>query len=75
MKYYPYDWDKNIADERWLTTVNSTKLLHDMFGELTEARFIYRKIIHSVALTEWLLKHRPERLTGLLEFVRSINLS
>jgi hypothetical protein len=73
-KYYPYDWDKNFANERWLTDVNSAKLLYDMFGDLTEARFIYRKTTHSVALTEWLIEHRPERLTELMEFVRGINL-
>jgi hypothetical protein len=74
-KYYSLDWDKNIADERWLTSVNSAKLLYDMFGELTDARFIYRKTTHSVALTEWLIEHRPERLTELMEFVRGINLN
>jgi hypothetical protein len=74
-KYYSYDWDQNIADERWLRNVHSAKLLHDMFDELTDARFIYRKTTHSVALTEWLIEHRPERLAELMEFVRGINLN
>ncbi len=74
-KYYPYKWDKRIADEQWLTRVNSAKLLHDMFGDVTRATFAYRKTSHSVALTEWLIEHRPERLTELMEFVRGISLN
>lgn len=74
-KFYSDDWDKNIADDRWLKTVDSAKLLHDMFSNLTDVRFVYRKTTHSVALTEWLIEHRPERLEGLMEFVRGINLS
>jgi AAA domain, putative AbiEii toxin, Type IV TA system len=74
-KYYPYEWEKNLADERWLANVNSAKLLYDMFGELTNALFIYRKTTHSVALTEWLIERHPERLTDLMEFVRGINLN
>jgi AAA domain, putative AbiEii toxin, Type IV TA system len=74
-RYFQQEWDGDIGGEEWLTNVNSAKLLSDMFAELTDARHIYRKTIHSVALTKWLLKHRPERLTGLLEFVRGIKLN
>lgn len=74
-KYYSYEWDKNITDDRWLRSVDAAKLLHDMFNELTDARFIYRKTAHSVALTEWLVEHKPEQLAGLMEFVRGINLT
>lgn len=74
-KYYKKEWDGDIGGQEWLGGVNSSKLLSDMFGDLTDARFTYRKTIHSVALTEWLLEHRPERLAGLLEFVRGIRLN
>jgi hypothetical protein len=74
-RYFQQEWDGDIGGEEWLTNVNSSKLLSDMFAVLTDARHIYRKTIHSVALTKWLLKHRPERLTGLLEFVRGIKLN
>jgi hypothetical protein len=66
---------QNITDDRWLRSVDATKLLHDMFNELTDAWFIYRKTAHSVALTEWLVEHKPEQLAGLMEFVRGINLT
>ncbi len=74
-KYYQQEWNEDITDEEWLKGVKSSRLLDDMFGDLTDARFIYRKTIHSVALTEWLLEHRRERLNGLLEFVRGIDLN
>ena len=73
-EYYGEEWDGDISDEKWLKGVNSSKLLNDMFAELTDARHIYRKTIHSVALTKWLLEHRPERLTELLDLVRGIKL-
>jgi hypothetical protein len=74
-KYYSHEWHQNIADDRWLKSVDSAKLLHDMFNELTSAEFMYRKTTHSVALTKWLLEHRPERLTELMKFVQGINLN
>jgi hypothetical protein len=48
-KYYRQEWNGELTNEEWLKSVDSSKLFSDMFGELTDARYIYRKTTHSVA--------------------------
>jgi hypothetical protein len=61
-----------LIDSRWRAVVNAPKLLADMFAELSETREEFRKIVHSIALTEWLLEHRREALEEVAAFLKSI---
>ena len=57
------------SEEERLKVVNAPLLLSDLFYEyLVE----YRKTLHSVELTEWLLANRPEDLQELLNYVSSL---
>jgi hypothetical protein len=57
-------------DPRWLNVVNAPKLLDDLFKELSaDAPIYYRKVVHSVALTDWLIVNKPEALNELVEYV------
>ena len=59
---------KNI---HWLETVDAAKMLAAMFEKLSEAREVYRKTIHSIALTEWLLENKPDSLSEIADVIRT----
>ncbi len=61
-----------IGNERWKIDVNAPLLLADLFSELSEAREEYRKVKHSVRLTEWLLDHRKDRMSDFVDFLKSL---
>jgi len=60
-----------IADYSFFS-VDGARVLHDAFSTLSGATVEYRKTIHSVALTKWLLANKPEHMTELLEYVRGL---
>ena len=62
----------NITNKTWLEEVNGAKLLHDLFAQLSENREEYRKTVHSVQLTEWLVANNPGSLAEMKEFLESI---
>ena len=62
----------NITSKTWLEKVNGAKLLHDLFAQLSENREEYRKTVHSVQLTEWLVANNPGSLAEMKEFLESI---
>jgi predicted ATPase len=62
----------NITSKTWLEKVNGAKLLHDLFAQLSENREEYRKTVHSVQLTEWLVANNPGSLAEMREFLESI---
>ena len=43
----------------WIVAIDGTKILREIFQELSEARVAFAKPKHSVAITEWLIKHSP----------------
>ncbi len=47
----------------WTFRIDAARVLKDIFSELSETRVTYRKVKHSVALTEWLIDHAPEELS------------
>ncbi len=57
------------TDPEWQRQVNGAQLLVTLFPALTGSLFVYRKPHHSVALTKWLLAHRPENLAELRAYV------
>jgi hypothetical protein len=61
------------ADEpfspRWLSKVDAPRLLEDLFQGLSEAQEIYRKPLHSVEMTRWLIAKDRPFLDELVEYV------
>jgi hypothetical protein len=58
-----------IDDPTWIIHINAPKLLNDLFSDLSATREVYRKMDHSIGLTDWLLENNPatfEELTRLL---------
>jgi hypothetical protein len=62
----------DITTRTWFENVNGAKLLHDLFAGLSENREEYRKTVHSVQLTEWLIENSPNSLAGMKNFLESI---
>lgn len=54
----------------WEQYANGSKLLEDLFAELSEARVAFRKPIHSSALVDWLLEYDPEQLMEIVELLQ-----
>jgi predicted ATPase len=61
-----------LDDMNWLQLVNGAKLLKCLFQDMSGSREQYRKIIHSVQLTDWLIANKPKQLTELKDFLLKI---
>ena len=61
-----------VTDPEWLITVDGAALLYDLFQDLSQTRYAYDKTVHSVQLTEWLLKNDARALDGLKTFLIEI---
>jgi hypothetical protein len=53
----------------WVRRIGAAGLLRDVFQELSGARVSYEKTTHSVAITEWLIEHRPRELGEIADFL------
>jgi len=53
----------------WALHIDAATFLCDVFQELSEARVAYEKSTHSVAITQWLIEHRPEALREVAGFL------
>jgi hypothetical protein len=62
----------DITSRAWREQVNGAKLLRDLFAELSGDREEYRKTVHSVQLTEWLIQNKPDSLEEVKDFLDSI---
>ena len=72
-KYIPGGYDlQDVTDSHWLTNVDAAKLLKDLFMALSDSKEEYRKTVHSVELTKWLLKNKPDALAEILKFLTAI---
>ncbi|MFL6210928.1 MAG: AAA family ATPase [Pyrinomonadaceae bacterium] len=56
----------------WITSVNGALLLHDLFTELSGARVQYVKVVHSVALTQWLIENEPDKLQEVVQLLTQV---
>ncbi len=54
----------------WLEAINASKVLADVFAELSEHRVAYRKPDHSVQIARWLLANAPDDLKAIAEVLR-----
>jgi predicted ATPase len=62
----------DLGDPDWLTKVDAAKLLQKLFEALSGSKEEYRKTVHSVQLTEWLIENKPSALAEILEFLQAI---
>jgi hypothetical protein len=67
--YYCSADPSEMSDEQWIKRINAAKLLSDLFGELSTNRVPYKKVIHSVDLTRWLLEHSPQDLREVADLL------
>jgi hypothetical protein len=67
-----YSGEGMVGEPLWLTTVNAPFLLDDLFLALSSTKVEYRKTVHSVQLTEWLLANEPESMTELAAHVHEV---
>jgi predicted ATPase len=58
--------------EPWIEYVDAARLLGDLFGELTDTKESYNKVVHSIALTDWLIEHSPEDLRPIADLLTGI---
>jgi hypothetical protein len=58
-----------VVPEDWERHVHAGNLLKDAFTELSEARVEYEKTKHSVAITEYLIRYKRERLVELSDWI------
>jgi hypothetical protein len=56
----------------WTQEIDAAKVLKEIFTTLSEARVAYDKVIHSVALTEFLVEHDPAQLNELAEWLKCL---
>jgi hypothetical protein len=60
------------GDDKWHATVHAPALLVDLFNELSDAKVEYRKTLHSIELTKWLLENKPNHLDELVAYVERL---
>lgn len=56
----------------WIVAIDGTKILREIFQELSEARVAFAKPKHSVAITEWLIKNDPEQLREIANMLTQL---
>jgi predicted ATPase len=56
----------------WKMKIHAADLLEDIFLEMSEKRVEYEKTTHSVALTKWLIEHKPDALKEIVNLLASI---
>lgn len=63
---------KSEEEKSWDITINGALLLHDLFADLSDARVQYDKVIHSVAITQWLIEHDPDALNEVVKLLTRV---
>ncbi|QIG92696.2 MULTISPECIES: AAA family ATPase [unclassified Bradyrhizobium] len=58
-----------VLSPEWLARVDAPRLLEQLFQDISGAKEIYRKPLHSVALTKWLVEHDHRFLDELINYV------
>lgn len=62
----------STKSDNWTHDVDAAKLLTELFNDLTETRVSFKKMKHSVMLTEWIIKNAPDDLDELRRFLGDI---
>ncbi len=61
---YITDWNQPVLlqQDSWSKAVHGSRLLSHLFAELSDGKEEYSESVHSVQLTQWLIKHKPQQL-------------
>lgn len=57
------------AGENWEVEINGAEVLKHIFNTLSETRVAYKKPQHSVALTDWIIEHRPKVFDEIVQIL------
>jgi len=60
------------ATQDWFREVHGADLLKELFSALSNAKEEFRKVSHTVWLTEWLVTNRPDALKELSDYLKSL---
>ena len=58
-------------DDR-IRNVDAATVLSEIFSEFSDTRVAYQKVVHGVALTEWLIEHAPADLREIVEMLAGV---
>jgi len=61
-----------ISPSGWLEEIDGANLLKNLFIEFSQKRVEFSKTRHSYMLTEWLVEHKPDYLSELAEFLKTL---
>jgi hypothetical protein len=64
--------DKDRTDEFWLKNVHGAKILEDLFTEFSAQRVTYDKVVHGLALTEWIIENSPVDIEEISHLIVTI---
>jgi predicted ATPase len=68
-EYLKKDKESEISDAEWIERVDAANLLKSLFNHFTETRVSFKKPRHPLELTSWLVKHSPDFLSELSDFL------
>lgn len=71
-QYFRSKNSENDHGDGWLKNVDGALVLDGVFSSLSEKRVTYLKVIHGLALTEWLIENDPRSLRDLVDLLVSI---
>jgi hypothetical protein len=63
--------EKENADD-WVKKIDGAAVLDGMFSALSDKRVTYLKVVHGLALTDWLIENDPKSLEELVDLLVSI---
>jgi len=67
------DQEGNLHEcEAWLNVVHAPKILAEIFSEIPSNPEEYRKTLHSVDITNWLIENSPEHLRPIADLLHKI---
>ncbi|MCC0179138.1 hypothetical protein I4641_19405 [Waterburya agarophytonicola K14] len=64
--------EENLTDDYWLKKEHAARLLENLFKYFSGGKVIYRKTTHSVKLTEWIVKNKPEQLQDIANLLQNV---
>lgn len=62
-------WVDGNFDEYSLETIHGATVLTSLFKAFSDNKLEYDKVMHGVALTEWIIKNDPDHLKSLVDFL------
>lgn len=71
-KYFDGEPPGSMTDQSWRKRIDGGQFLSDLLSALSKGTMEYRKVEHSVGLTEWILSNAREHLSELNRFLENV---